>query len=228
LNQWSIRSCKNTSILSFFAAKNIISQLVCPQSIKLLLTLIIFVSKNAKLMKFLLAGMFALCSLLAVAQYDPDYKAKEPESPLNVGLGLGMDYGGLGVKFSAFPVKYFGLFGGAGYNLVKAGLNGGAILRVLPAKKVCPYVTGMYGYNGVILVQNADQYNKVYYGPTFGGGIELHFRSNQNFMNFGLLVPLRSQKFYDDWDVVKSLPGITNVSDPLPFGISIGYHFKLQ
>lgn len=179
-------------------------------------------------MKYVLTGVFALCTLLAAAQYDPDYKAKEPESPVNVGLGIGLDYGGLGAKFSVFPIKNFGLFGGVGYNLVKAGVNGGGIVRILPAKKVCPYLTGMYGYNAIAVISGGPQYNKVFYGPTFGGGIELRFRNNQNFMNFGLLIPIRSEEFYDYADYLSNLPGITDITEPPPFGISVGYHFKFQ
>jgi hypothetical protein len=183
-------------------------------------------------MKKLLAAFLVLSAFAANAQFDPDYKKNQqedaPESPFNVGIGLGLDYGTFGVKFSGFPVKHFGLFAGLGYNLVKVGYNLGAIGRILPDKKVCPYVTGMYGSNSVIVIQNASSYNKTYYGPTFGAGIELHFKNNQNFMNFGLLIPVRSQEFYDDWDRIKALPGITNVTDPSPVAISIGYHFRLQ
>jgi hypothetical protein len=185
-------------------------------------------------MKTLLTTLFVLSALIVSAQYDPDYKKNnknvedEPESPFNVGIGIGMDYGGLGGKISGFPLKNFGLFAGVGYNLVKAGYNVGGIVRILPGKKVCPIITGMYGYNAVIVVQGASQYDKVYYGPTFGGGIELHFGNKQKFMSFGLLVPIRSQEFYDDWDALKANPGIVDTTDPLPVGISVGYHFKLQ
>ena len=182
-------------------------------------------------MKKLLAVVLICTAFLAQAQYDPNYKRtsyQDPESPFNFGVGLGLDYGGIGVKISGYPVKHFGLFGGAGYNLVKVGYNLGAIGRILPGKRVCPYVTGMYGSNAVIVVQNASNFNKVYYGPTLGGGIELHFGSGQNFMNFGLLIPIRPQEFYDDWDRIKALPNVTDATDPLPVGISVGYHFKLQ
>jgi hypothetical protein len=179
-------------------------------------------------MKSLLAFLFLLCGITASAQYDPNYKFEEPENPFNLGLGIGLDYGGIGAKFSGFPVKNFGVFAGVGYNLMKVGYNFGGTVRILPAKKVCPILTGMYGYNGVIVVDGGSQYNKVYYGPSFGGGIELHFSNRQNFMNFGLLIPIRPQSFYDDIDALKVNPAISGITDPPPFGISVGYHFKLQ
>ena len=76
-------------------------------------------------------------------------------------------------------------------------------------------------------IEYAKQYNKAYYGPTLGGGIELHFGNKKSFMNFGLLFPIRSQKYYDDWDKVTALPGIES-TDPLPVGISVGYNLKLN
>lgn len=176
---------------------------------------------------FTVALIFA--TLAANAQYDPDYKKNQPEassSPFNIGLGIGLDYGTFGAKASGFPVKNFGVFAAVGYNLVNVGYNFGGIGRILPGKKICPYLTAMYGNNAVIKVIDANQYDKSYNGPTFGGGIELHFRSNQNFMNFGLLVPLRSEEFYDDWDALRANPSI-ETSELLPVGISVGYHFTI-
>lgn len=183
-------------------------------------------------MKNLLVILFIFHGLIAHAQYDPDYKknlqSEEPESPISLGFGLGLDYGLFGARVSGFPLKHFGLFAGAGYNLYKLGYNLGGIGRILPGKKVCPYITGMYGINSVIVVVDADHYNEQYTGPTFGGGIELNFSNKRSFMNFGLLIPVRPQEFYDDWDVVKADPRIDVVSDPLPVGISVGYHLRFQ
>lgn len=187
---------------------------------------------NPQNMKNLLASVFILMTLAANAQYDPDYKKRiqqdeEEYSPFNIGIGIGLDYGVIGAKVVGYPIQRLGLFAGAGYNLLNVGYNFGAIGRILPGKKVCPYVTGMYGNNAVIVVIGADQYNESYTGPTFGGGIELRVGRNQNFMNFGLLVPVRSQEFYDDWDLVSANPSI-EISDPMPVGICVGYHFKFQ
>jgi hypothetical protein len=123
------------------------------------------------------------------------------------------------------PVKWVALFGAIGYNLNGAGYNGGLVFRVLPDKKVCPYVTGMYGYNAVIVIEGLSERNKTYFGPSLGGGIELRMR-NRNFWNFGLLFPFRSAEFRDDFDDLKNNPSI-EITEPLPVQISVGYHLRI-
>lgn len=147
-----------------------------------------------------------------------------PESKFMFGFGIGFDYGGFGGRLAALPAKAVLLFAGFGYNLNDLGYNLGGSLRLLPDKKVCPLLDFMYGYNAVILVDGADEYNKTYYGPSMGGGIELRSKSNNNFFKFSLLVPFRSQDFHDDMDFLKSNPNI-QISEPLPIAISLGYHY---
>jgi hypothetical protein len=212
--------------LGFFSRKTGISQLVCLQSLKVL-PASLSLSEEAKPMKSLVILCLLICALTASAQYDPNYKFEEPEPLVNIGLGLGLDYGGFGGKISAFPHKNFGVFAGVGYNLLKAGYNVGGLVRLRPGKKVCPMITAMYGYNAVIIVEGADEWNKAYYGPSFGGGIELNFSNKQNFMNFGLLIPLRPQNYRDAMDALLSNPSI-EMTEALPFTISVGYHFKLH
>lgn len=156
------------------------------------------------------------------AQY---FELSEDEaSYADLGFGLGLGYGGIGGRLTAWPAKPVGLFAGVGYNLNSAGWNLGGILRVLPDKKVRPILVAMYGYNGVIVIVDAPEKNKTYYGASFGGGIELHQRNGQNYFNFELIFPVRKQQFHDD---IRSLSnsGIS-ISEPPPFTIGIGYHFK--
>jgi hypothetical protein len=160
-------------------------------------------------------------------QYDENFEFRESlDIDVSIGIGLGFDYGGIGGKLMFAPVKYVSLFGAIGYNLNGAGYNGGLVVRILPDNKVCPYVTGMYGYNAVIVIDGLSEKNRTYYGPTFGGGIELRMK-NRNFWNFGLSFPLRSAEFRDDMDDLKKNPNIINLSDPAPVQISIGYHFQI-
>jgi hypothetical protein len=145
---------------------------------------------------------------------------------MNVGIGAGIDYGGFGGRFTFLPSEKFGLFAGLGYNLDGAGFNGGAQYKFSTEKRVRPYAIAMYGYNGVIRAENADGTtdSKSYYGPSFGIGIELKSRKNEsNFWNFELLVPIRSGEFSDDIDTLKDSG--YDVTEPLPIGFSIGYHF---
>lgn len=148
------------------------------------------------------------------------------ESKTTLGLGMGIDYGGFGgqVNFQINPKVE--LFGALGYNLDGAGFNAGGKVRLAPKKRVCPTLGAMYGYNGVIVVKGLDNASKTYYGPSFGFGLEVNSRSNDNFWNFGLWLPIRSSEFKDDFDALDSNPEI-EISDPLPVTISVAYHFKL-
>src|SRR5690349_17100641 len=64
-----------------------------------------------------------------------------------LGIGLGLDYGGIGMKLEFLPIKALGLFGGFGYNLVQPTYNAGASLKLAPGKRGTPVISCMYGYN---------------------------------------------------------------------------------
>ena len=101
------------------------------------------------------------------------------------GLGLGQDYGAIGIKAEFLPSKYVGIFAGAGYALIDPTFNVGVSAKLIPDKKFCPTITAMYGYNAVIYLK--DSYggvraqSKIYYGATAGAGGELKMgKRNQN------------------------------------------------
>lgn len=146
----------------------------------------------------------------------------------NLGLGIGFDYGGLGVQAQCRPMPHLALFGGAGYAIIGAGWNAGAMGRILPDARWCPYVIAMYGYNAVIKVEGASEYDKLYYGPTLGIGTEMHRRDNdENFWRFEVLLPLRDPAFQDDIDALRRNPLIKMGASPPDIGIGVGYHFGL-
>jgi len=173
---------------------------------------------------------FALMALtsLTFAQNYTRYDVPEQDSKMNIGLGIGLDYGGIGGRITFLPVKRLALFAAVGYALVDFGYNVGAQLRIIPDNNFCPTFGVMYGYNGVIKVQNASMYDKIYYGTSISGGLEMHFGGKQSFMNVELIVPFRSQAFYDDWDSLKQNSSVSIQSDPLPIAFSICYHFALK
>jgi hypothetical protein len=142
----------------------------------------------------------------------------------NFGIGIGLDYGGIGAKLNLLPGKALNIFGGIGYNFNGLGYNLGLGIRMAPDKSICPVLLGMYGYNGVIVIKGGDDFSKTYYGPSFGLGLEFHGkRKAENFFNLEVLVPIRDSEFHDTLDDLKDLGA--DVNNVLPFTISIGYHF---
>ena len=69
-----------------------------------------------------------------------------------------------------------------------------------------------------------DSYSFHYLSPFNGGGIEIKMGRNQNFMEVALLIPFRPKEFDDDLQNIRS-QGI-DITEPLPFAVSFGYHFK--
>lgn len=146
---------------------------------------------------------------------------KDPlEGKVFFGPGLGIDHGGIGLRLDVRATEYAGIFGGIGYALAGIGWNTGIHVRVLPKKPVCPYVTGMYGYNTAVKTLRwrgtySDQV--LYYGPSFGAGVELRKTHRSNYFRLGLIIPIRSDAVKQDYrDLVKDL---------WPVLITLGLHF---
>jgi len=163
------------------------------------------------------------CSVTAYAQ-DP-----APEvSKGDFGLGIGIDYGGFGGRVTARPAPAFALFGAGGYNLNGFGYNVGGAFRISPSKKMVPTLGLMYGYNGVIVIEGAGQYNKTYYGPSISFGLELRAKNPANHWNLELILPFRPQEYKDDLNALKNNPGIQFKNEPWPIAISVGYHWGFK
>ncbi len=150
----------------------------------------------------------------------------------DLGFGLGMDYGGLiGAQMGYSPIKYLDLFGSIGYALINVGWEFGVRgYFVSKTKKHTfrPYGKAMYGYNAVIVIEGASEYNKIYYGPTVGAGVELRFgREKVHGFNIDINVPIRSDKFNTDFNELNNNPNITEMGKPLPIAISMGYHMEI-
>lgn len=145
------------------------------------------------------------------------------DSKLNIGVGGGLDYGGLGVQTGFRPSERFSLFAGLGYNLDGMGYNIGAQFHFPSEKKLSWYITGMYGYNAVLIVTGDIKREKTYYGPSAGAGLQLK-RGEKGFWNFELLLPFRTSEFQDDIDALDNIGA--DVTEPLPVAFSVGYHWK--
>jgi hypothetical protein len=153
--------------------------------------------------------------------------AQSDEQNMYLGAGFGFDYGGIGGKFEYLPAKHIGVFGALGYNLLSVGWNVGATYKILPDKRVSPNVMVFYGYNAVLKITNAEDYNTTSYGITFGANLDIKLGSRGSKLSIGLFAPVRSGKFKDNYDAAKASPYITFENELLPIGFSIGYNFPL-
>lgn len=177
--------------------------------------------------KTILLLFFVMTFVTESAQYVENYQPEPITTIAKFGLGLGLNYGGIGTRLTIMPTTNFGAFIAVGYNLQKVGVNGGLTYKFLPEKKVNPVIHIMYGYNAVIVVEGMEQYNKTYYGVTAGGGIELNMRRSGNYWSFELLYSIKSSEYERDYDAIKNNPNIDIDFEPLPVTISVGYHFNI-
>jgi len=140
-----------------------------------------------------------------------------------LGPGFGLDYGGIGGKIEYLPVKYFGIYGGLGFNFLTVGWNVGATIKILPDKLVSPNLMVFYGYNKALLVLDASKYNMVSYGVTIGGNLDIKIGSKGNKLSAGLFVPIPSKRYKEHLNRYGIKPFFN-----LPIAISVGFNFKLN
>ncbi len=147
------------------------------------------------------------------------------KNQVDIGIGIGMDYGGIGIRGTYLPINKLGLFASAGYNLNGLGFNAGA-QWLFPKRRHAFFLTGMYGYNAVMVLTEVIEDKATYYGVSIGGGYQLHVGNKGNYWNWELLIPIRNSNFHDDYDTLQKIgakPG-----DFLPVTFSVGFHFKLN
>jgi hypothetical protein len=177
----------------------------------------------------LLFALIAIFSMQVKSQVKDSSDVKTDK--LSLGLGIGFDYGGFGGNLVLYPGTHFGLFVGGGYDLNGLGVNGGIKYRFISSKpnaRVNPYLIAMYGYNAAIVVKNATDLNKTFYGPTVGIGLD--FRQNpyrNGYWTFALLVPIRGSKVNDYIDDLKENHGVEFENELMPIGFSVGYRLVL-
>ncbi|MBL1233739.1 MAG: hypothetical protein P1U44_07355 [Vicingaceae bacterium] len=170
--------------------------------------------------------------LVLILQLNINAQKTQRNEIASIGLGIGLDHGGLGVNFTTYLTKNIGLFGGFGYVVVNIGFNAGVKLRHIVYEKpgnISPYAIVMYGTNSVVQITNAPEYNKTFSGLTFGGGIDFSFnRRKIGYWSFGLLFPQKSQKFDQYVSLLKTRHNVRFTSSAPPVGISIGYKIILK
>lgn len=147
----------------------------------------------------------------------------------SLGIGLGLPYGGLGMKLGYNTSDHVTLFGGLGYNMVGIGANGG-IQFSIPSKKQSEfYFTGMYGYNSVILNKNRSVKGGIFAGPSFGMGLKINSLSTKgNYWDVGLLGPIRSQKYKNAIQEIERSHNMKLESKPWPVLFYFGYNYNIS
>jgi hypothetical protein len=167
-------------------------------------------------------------ALQTQAQYyrEGNRSTAEENDKVSLGIGAGFDYGGIGANVLVYPHNNLGFFAAGGYALAGFGYNVGVKARLTASSKFHPYLTAMYGYNTSIVVSNATQFNKIFYGTTFGFGVDFRSRSNRYF-TLGLLIPVRGSDVDNYMNQMKSM-GVSFSNSLPPVGLSIGYRFVLQ
>jgi len=171
-----------------------------------------------------------LCLNNTRAQNEPP---KDFES--SVGIGLGLDYGGIGVNFLGYPSNHLGAFLGLGYNLIGLGYNAGIKYRFnnenSKPHSTSFYALAMYGYVAAMKVtdqyNNSTLYQKTFYGPTFGLGFDRRgSQYSKGYWSFSLLIPIRPSEYQNTIDNFSS-QGVSFKMKPLPVDVSIGYRYFL-
>jgi hypothetical protein len=170
---------------------------------------------------------------ISVIKYEKQPAPVDTTPPrTSLGIGIGMDYGGFGGSLLVYLQRNLGIFGGTGYAIAGFGYNVGAKFRFITEKstsKIQAYALVMYGYNTAIAITNATEYNKLFYGPTLGFGVDFNSRSrNSGYWSLAVVVPIRSEAVNNYIDDLKNNHGVTFKNTLLPIGISIGYRFNLD
>lgn len=169
-----------------------------------------------------------ICALAhqTCAQYYQKQETRAESDKVSLGVGLGFDYGGVGINGLVYPQKNLGVFIGGGYALAGFGYNVGLKARLTSNARFHPYATAMYGYNTAIAVTNATQLSKIFYGPSFGAGVDFRSRSRAYF-TAALLVPIRGSDVDDYMNHLKSM-GVAFTNSLPAVGVSLGYRFVLE
>jgi hypothetical protein len=149
----------------------------------------------------------------------------------SIGFGLGLDHGGYGINIVLYPSRNFGLFGGLGYAFAGTGFNAGLKIKMVGMNHkshVYPYLLGMYGYNAAIAIWDAKEYNKLFYGPSFGLGCDIRQKwGKRGYLTIALIVPVRNSDAKDYFDLMEKR-GVEFTNKLLPLAFSAGYHIIMN
>jgi hypothetical protein len=147
---------------------------------------------------------------------------REFNSPVSIGFGFGIDYGGLiGAKVSLFPAKPIGGFIGFGDNTVDIGYNFGIDWKFTYMKRTSGFLAVMYGYNAVVKDVPAKK-DEAYYGLSGQVGARMRVGKQTNYLSLGIIIPITQDSEIKD---LKKQYGDNLDYSPVLF--SLGFHFGL-
>lgn len=141
----------------------------------------------------------------------------------SIGVGAGLDYGGIGLRLAVPLQKHVACFAAAGL----FGFSLGSKIRLTPDKEFTPTFSAMYGLNSIIYAPGPFSSFRIYNGASFGIGCE--FRGNprrNNFWQFGFIIPIRPDKYYADLNTFNN--NGYNLSEPSPLQFTVGYHLAIS
>jgi hypothetical protein len=155
-----------------------------------------------------------------------------PADKVAVGVGIGYDFGGLGgVNGIYYLQRSIGVFGGVGYTPAGVGYNAGIKLRILTNKAattVVPFIVGMYGYYAAIAPKGYSYYNRIYYGPTVGAGVDYRPGGSKfGYLTATIFVPIRNADPKNYIDYLTNFQGLSFSHKLHALSASIGYKFIL-
>ena len=85
--------------------------------------------------------LFFISSVSHAQYFEPPVVERNNE---NIGFGIGIDYGGIGVRASVLSFERVDVFAGLGYNIVGLGWNAGLAYRFdNDENRVVPYFNAM-------------------------------------------------------------------------------------
>jgi len=150
---------------------------------------------------------------------------------LDLGTGLGLDYGGLvGINLAYIPIPYISVFIATGWELITLGWNTGIKFHVLPQDSKHVFrlnFKAMYGVNGATVIIGASEYEKAFVGFTPGIGFEFMFGSQKkNGFDFDLNFPIHGSDFDNQLKRIRADSRVASFNDPLPVAFSLGYHHE--
>ncbi len=172
----------------------------------------------------ILALTLMLMGLRAIGQ-DGAPKPSVSDAP-HMGMGIGLDMGGIGLRADVPVTRRIAVLGGAGYALAGIGWNAGLQYRFMPDRKAGLFCAALYGYNAAIKLKGGSQHDALYYGPSVGAGVELRRAHTANFWKIALFVPFRSADFDNDLQELKDKGHFKDKQPPWPVLFGVAYHFE--